>query len=138
VWGPGQKTPVHDHTVWGVIAMLRGSEVEQSYGLVDGRPRPVGKTRVLHPGEIACVSPAIGDIHSVSNLYEDQVSISIHLYEGNIGRISRSVYDMATGERKPFVSGYSNLYTPNLWLRALADTIKDNRKPAAQRGQTDE
>ena len=25
VWGPGQKTPVHDHTVWGVIGMLRGS-----------------------------------------------------------------------------------------------------------------
>ena len=26
VWGPGQKTPVHDHTVWGVIGMLRGAE----------------------------------------------------------------------------------------------------------------
>ena len=22
----GQKTPVHDHTVWGVIGMLRGTE----------------------------------------------------------------------------------------------------------------
>ena len=28
VWGPGQKTPVHDHTVWGLIGMLRGAEKE--------------------------------------------------------------------------------------------------------------
>ena len=25
VWGPGQKTPIHDHTVWGIIGMLRGA-----------------------------------------------------------------------------------------------------------------
>ena len=31
VWGPGQKTPVHDHTVWGLIGMLRGSEVAQAF-----------------------------------------------------------------------------------------------------------
>jgi len=24
VWGPGQATPIHDHTVWGLIGMLRG------------------------------------------------------------------------------------------------------------------
>ena len=27
VWGPGQKTPVHNHTVWGLVGMLRGEEV---------------------------------------------------------------------------------------------------------------
>ncbi len=26
VWGPGQTTPVHDHTVWGLIGMLRGED----------------------------------------------------------------------------------------------------------------
>ncbi|MFQ6746868.1 cysteine dioxygenase, partial [Bordetella pertussis] len=31
VWGPGQKTPVHDHTVWGVIGMLRGAETDQPF-----------------------------------------------------------------------------------------------------------
>ena len=24
VWGPGHRTPVHDHTVWGLVGMLRG------------------------------------------------------------------------------------------------------------------
>ena len=32
VWGPGQATPIHDHTVWGLIGMLRGAEQCQSYG----------------------------------------------------------------------------------------------------------
>ncbi|MFA5521163.1 MAG: cysteine dioxygenase [Castellaniella sp.] len=115
VWGPGQETPVHDHTVWGVIGMLRGAEVEQPYRLVDGRLEKAGEAQTLKPGQVACVSPRIGDIHRVSNAYDDQVSISIHLYGGNIGRISRSVFDLETTERKQFVSGYSNDMVPNLW-----------------------
>jgi hypothetical protein len=26
VWGPGQGTPIHDHTVWGMVGVLRGRE----------------------------------------------------------------------------------------------------------------
>src|SRR5947209_5874380 len=33
VWGPGQRTPVHDHTVWGLIGMLRGSEISRNYAV---------------------------------------------------------------------------------------------------------
>jgi predicted metal-dependent enzyme (double-stranded beta helix superfamily) len=35
VWAPGQATPVHDHTVWGLISILRGQEVS---GLGAGWP----------------------------------------------------------------------------------------------------
>lgn len=115
VWGPGQKTPIHDHTVWGVIAMLRGAELEQHYRRTDDGLVPTGAQSRLNPGDVACVSPRIGDIHRVSNAHEDKVSISIHLYGGNIGRVRRSVYDAQTGEPKGFVSGYSNDMTPNLW-----------------------
>ncbi|AEC20949.1 hypothetical protein PT7_2409 [Pusillimonas sp. T7-7] len=115
VWGPGQKTPVHDHTVWGVIGMLRGAEVDEPYHFVDGKLERAGDSSVLQPGQVACVSPRIGDIHRVSNAYDDQVSISIHLYGGNIGRITRSVYEPKTATRKEFVSGYSNEAVPNLW-----------------------
>ena len=109
VWGPGQKTPVHDHTVWGVIGMLRGAEQGERFAL-DGPGRPMKSlgVDVLEPGEIDCVSPTIGDIHRVSNLYPDRVSISIHVYGGNIGRIQRHVYDEASGSTKDFVSGYTN------------------------------
>ncbi len=115
VWGPGQKTPIHDHTVWGVIAMLRGAELEQHYRCTSEGMVAVGPEVRLNQGEVSCVSPTIGDIHRVSNAYADKVSISIHLYGGNIGRIHRSVYDPQSAEPKEFVSGYSNALTPNLW-----------------------
>ena len=109
VWGPGQKTPVHDHTVWALIGMLRGAEVGERFELHgEGRPMKSLGTDRLDPGHVDRVSPTIGDIHRVSNAHADQVSISIHAYGGNIGRIRRHVYDEHTGTTKEFVSGYTN------------------------------
>lgn len=110
VWGPGQKTPIHNHTVWGVIGMLRGTEYEQRYEIAAGAaPRKLGPEGRLEPGDTAIVSPTHGDVHLVRNAHDDRVSISIHLYGGNIGRINRTVYDPDTGQEKSFVSGYSNI-----------------------------
>ena len=120
VWGPGQKTPVHDHTVWGIIGMLRGTECAQRYTRdAQGRIVASGAEATLRPGDIDTVSPTLGDIHVVRNGLDDQVSISIHLYGGNIGRISRHVFVPGTETVKDFVSGYSNALSPNLWARRL-------------------
>lgn len=107
VWGPGQATPIHNHTVWGVIGMLRGGEYSQRYEIGGSAPVPVGPDELLSPGSVEIVSPTHGDIHRVRNAHDDRTSISIHLYGGNIGRISRSVFDPSTGAPKDFVSGYS-------------------------------
>lgn len=108
VWGPGQCTPIHDHTVWGLIGMLRGAEYSQPFRLdAAGRPVPDGTEIRLGPGQVEAVSPRIGDIHRVRNAYGDRVSISIHVYGADIGRVHRSVFT-PEGERKPFVSGYSD------------------------------
>ncbi|VCU71617.1 Cysteine dioxygenase type I [Pigmentiphaga humi] len=115
VWGPGQRTPVHDHCTWGVIGMLRGAEIDQRYRRAESGLAPDGPARRLGPSDVATLSPAAGDIHQVRNAYDDRVSISIHLYGGNIGRIARHVFDPASGEGKPFVSGYSSHLVPNLW-----------------------
>lgn len=118
VWGPGQKTPIHDHTVWGIIGMLRGAECSQRY-VRDAAGRLIAQEEeeTLQPGAIDIVSPARGDIHRVRNAFDDRVSVSIHLYGGNIGRIQRHVFSADTGQSKAFVSGYSNALTPNLWAR---------------------
>lgn len=108
VWGPGQKTPVHDHTVWGVIGMLRGGETCARYEREGDRLVAMGEPALLHPGEVDAVSPAIGDIHRVANAYDDRVSVSIHAYGANIGKVRRHVFDLATGAAKEFVSGYAN------------------------------
>jgi predicted metal-dependent enzyme (double-stranded beta helix superfamily) len=118
VWGPGQATPIHNHTVWGLIGMLRGAERSQPYArTADGRWEPGGESTVLLPGQVEAVSPAVGDVHKVSNLHDDRVSISIHIYGANIGAVQRSVF-LEDGTRKPFVSGYSNTELPNLWDRS--------------------
>lgn len=108
VWGPGQTTPIHNHTVWGCIGMLRGMEVDQAF-VVDaqGKPQPSGSELLLHPGQVSFVSPVIGDVHQVSNALADQVSISIHVYGANIGKVERQVYPAEGGAAKAFISGYS-------------------------------
>lgn len=108
VWGPGQKTPVHDHTVWGVIGMLRGGERCTAYHQENGKVLPAGEDLTLRPGDVEAVSPTIGDIHVVRNAFDDRVSISIHAYGANIGKVKRHVFDGETGAAKEFVSGYAN------------------------------
>lgn len=109
VWGPGQRTPIHDHTVWGVIGLLRGAEHSQQYERSPAGMVASGEQETLRPGDVAAVSPAIGDIHRVSNAYDDRVSISIHAYGADIGKQPRHVYDPATGAAKDFISGYSTM-----------------------------
>ncbi len=118
VWGPGQRTPIHDHTVWGLIGMLRGAEYSQPYAIdTEGVPRPAGDAVRLEPGHVEAVSPTVGDIHRVHNAFDDRVSISIHVYGANIGAVRRHVYP-ETGGSKSFISGYSNSTLPNLWDRS--------------------
>ena len=38
VWGPGQATPIHDHTVWGLVGILRGAERCEEFTLQGGQP----------------------------------------------------------------------------------------------------
>jgi len=108
VWGPGQKTPIHNHTVWGLIGMLRGAEYSQGYEQkTDGSLAVEGAPVRLEQGAVEAVSPDIGDLHAVSNVFDDRASISIHVYGANIGKVERSIFQL-DGSTKTFISGYSN------------------------------
>ena len=115
VWGPGQKTPVHDHTVWGMVGVMRGAERCDEYGLDASGRLVAGGGHDVGPGDIDLVSPRVGDIHRVSNGLADRASISIHVYGANIGAVKRHVFDPATGQPREFISGYSSDVMPNLW-----------------------
>lgn len=115
VWGPGQFTPIHDHTVWGIVGVLRGAEFCESYQRDKTGKLTGGGEYRLSTGKVECVSPSLGDIHRVRNAYDDRVSISIHVYGADIGAVQRHVYVPDTGEVKNFVSGYSSQNLPNLW-----------------------
>jgi len=108
VWGSGQKTPIHDHTVWGLVGVLRGAELCDEYHLIDGKPQPQGRSHVLQHGQIEAVSPTVGDWHKVANHIEHQPSISIHIYGGDIGSIKRHMLS-ENGAVVDFISGYSTV-----------------------------
>jgi predicted metal-dependent enzyme (double-stranded beta helix superfamily) len=113
IWMTGHRTPIHDHTVWGLVGVMRGEELCEEFS-------PELKAMGAHPvrrGEVDRVSPRIGDIHVVSNAGQ-QTAVSIHVYGANIGAVRRHTFDPATGRAKEFVSGYHNTALPNLWDRS--------------------
>ncbi|MGE0874628.1 MAG: cysteine dioxygenase [Burkholderiales bacterium] len=118
VWQPGQKTPVHDHTVWGLVGVMRGAELCQEYAdAVAGKPMNQTGEHLVNPGDVDRVSPRIGDIHVVSNVGA-KTAVSIHVYGGNIGAVRRHVFDAASGAPREFISGYHNSVLPNPWDRS--------------------
>jgi predicted metal-dependent enzyme (double-stranded beta helix superfamily) len=119
VWGPGQRTPIHDHTVWGMVGVMRGAERCEEYAdPLRGESLACRGTHLVEPGGIDRVSPTVGDVHVVSNALADRPSVSIHVYGANIGAVRRHVFDPASGAPRDFVSGYHNAVVPNFWDRA--------------------
>lgn len=114
VWSPGQQTPVHNHTVWGLVGILRGTEVSQPYRQDGAALVEDGAPRRLKAGDVERLSARFGDIHRVWNGSTTETAVSIHVYGANIGAVRRSVY-APDGSVKPFISGYANAFLPNFW-----------------------
>ncbi len=119
VWSAGQSTPVHDHTVWGLVGVLRGAERCDEFHLQGGQPVATGKQHVMQRGDIEADSPTLGDWHRVSHAWDGGPAVSIHIYGANIGAVRRHRLD-ASGAVLDFVSGYDNALLPNLWDRSVA------------------
>jgi predicted metal-dependent enzyme (double-stranded beta helix superfamily) len=115
VWGPGQGTPVHDHTVWGMVGVLRGAERCEEFKRDTSGALVASGEHFLPVGAVDLVSPTVGDVHRVSNALADGVSVSIHVYGANIGKVRRHVFEMPGAVEKVFISGYVNGELPNIW-----------------------
>ena len=103
---PGAMTPVHDHLAWGLIGLYRGNQDEEFYRPGDGRLELV-RRRPLQPGDHYRLLPPRDDVHRVRTT-SDVTSVSIHLLASDTGCVLRHTYDEATGEARPFRSGYVN------------------------------
>ena len=113
VWMPGHRTPIHNHTVWGLVGVMRGEEMCEEFSSSMEKVH----SHQSKPGDVDRVSPTVGDIHVVSNA-GTETALSIHVYGANIGAVRRHTFDPATGAPKEFVSGYHNRTVPNLWDRS--------------------
>lgn len=108
VWGPGQGTPIHDHTIWGAVGVLRGAERSQRFAVSgNAPPQALGEPETLAAGTVETVSPRVGDVHQVVNAFTDAVTISIHVYGADIGKVERHIFPPNGGARR-FISGYAN------------------------------
>jgi predicted metal-dependent enzyme (double-stranded beta helix superfamily) len=104
---PAAETPVHDHLAWGLVGLYRGTQDEEIYAQGDAGLELVER-RALAPGDFYVLIPPRDDIHRVRTT-SPETSVSIHLLTNDTGCVWRHAYDPATGEARPFRSGYVNL-----------------------------
>ena len=103
----GSETPVHDHLAWGLVGLYQGTQDEEIYAERNGGLELL-ESRELAPGDFYELIPPRDDIHRVRTT-SGETSVSIHLLTNDTGCVWRHTYDPATGERKPFRSGYVNV-----------------------------
>jgi predicted metal-dependent enzyme (double-stranded beta helix superfamily) len=104
---PGAQTPVHDHLAWGLVGLYCGTQDEEIYVQGDAGLELVER-RALAPGNFYVLIPPRDDIHRVRTT-SAETSVSIHLLTNDTGCVWRHAYDPATGEARPFRSGYVNV-----------------------------
>jgi predicted metal-dependent enzyme (double-stranded beta helix superfamily) len=104
----GAETPVHDHLAWGLVGLYRGTQAEEIYARSDDGELALVEQRTLAPGDFYALIPPQDDIHRVRTT-SDTTSVSIHLLTNDTGCVWRHAYDPATGDVRPFRSGYVNV-----------------------------
>lgn len=91
-WGPGQKTPIHDHSgMWCVEGVWGGSIDVQQFELVsrdDDRFRFEARNSYeAGVGSAGCLIPPY-EYHSISNACNETPAISLHIYGGEMKQCS--------------------------------------------------
>ena len=91
-WGPGQATPVHDHSgMWCVEAVWEGQIEVTQYELSEVRgdlyklePRTTMRAGIGSAGSL--IPPH--EYHTIRNPLSDQCAVSIHIYSGEMCQCS--------------------------------------------------
>ena len=89
-WGPGQRTPLHDHAgIWCVEGVVEGRMDVTQFDLIEDHAGTTGAYRFEEKG---CVHAAVGsagslippfDYHILANAL-DRPSITLHVYGGEM------------------------------------------------------
>lgn len=112
VWQPGQMTPIHDHSCWGVMGIVQNMLEEVCYDrLDDGRRADFAELEQsrgtdVGQGGVAYLLPPYEEIHRIGNT-SNQPTISLHVYGRDLDEIN--VFDAHTGKVSPMRIKY---YSP--------------------------
>ncbi|MGE3174420.1 MAG: hypothetical protein AB7O97_17450 [Planctomycetota bacterium] len=112
VWLPGQATPVHDHSCWGVMGLIDNSLEEICFDRLDDGSRPEfaelqqSRGTEVGKGSVAYLLPPYEEIHRIGNV-SDKPTVSLHVYGRDLDEVN--VFDQATGKVSPMRIKY---YSP--------------------------
>ena len=104
VWQPGQTTPIHDHSCWGVMGLVQNSLEEVCYERLDDGSRPdfceleQSRGTDVSTGGVAYLLPPHDEIHRIGNT-SSKPTISVHVYGRDLDEVN--VFDPVTGKVSP-------------------------------------
>jgi len=88
-WGPGQRTPLHDHAgIWCVEGVLEGEMEVKRYELTEEVEE--GLCRFVERGVVAATAGTSGALippfehHTLANALPDSASLTLHVYGGEM------------------------------------------------------
>jgi len=104
VWMPGQMTPIHDHSCWGVMGILQNTLEEVCYDRLDDGSQPdraelrQARGAEVERGTVAYLLPPYEEIHRIGNT-SNRPTISLHVYGRDLDAVN--VFDPVTGKVNP-------------------------------------
>lgn len=112
VWAPGQGTPIHDHSTWGVAGILTNELRIANYDRLDDGTKPgfaelrEASSITAPAGTVTYVLPPNDEIHVLENP-TDQVTVSLHVYGKQITECNR--FDLAARTYVPWSLSYDKV-----------------------------
>lgn len=122
----GHTMPMCQEPVWEIMGLLRGAVGCQRFAVADGAaPEANGAAKLLKPGAVETFSPKRGQAVQMRNALDDGDSVSIHVYGGDIGKLTRRAV-AADGSIRAFSNGYANAADrPPYDILAIQTRIQD-------------
>jgi hypothetical protein len=124
LYGPGEYTPIHDHSSWGVSGAAAGELGVIRYGReddgsVEGFAQLLQAAPIyLQPGEIELTRPLNEGIHQTGNPV-DGTTIMVSIYGSPIRRLYINRFDDKSGK-------VEKLYPPRIRKKMLAAQALDH------------
>jgi predicted metal-dependent enzyme (double-stranded beta helix superfamily) len=112
VWMPGQHTPIHDHSCWGVMGILQNTLEEICFDRLDDGKQPEfaqleqSRGTDVGAGSVAYLLPPYEEIHRIGNT-SSKPTVSVHVYGRDLDEVN--VFDQVTGKVSPMRIKY---YSP--------------------------
>jgi predicted metal-dependent enzyme (double-stranded beta helix superfamily) len=108
VLSDGQGLLIDQPLLWEIVGVLRGGVFLRTHDASANPPAaPTDQGRVLRAGDVNTRGSRTTEAVALSNALPDQISICIHVYGGDLSRLSRRILTAnACGEGLPF--GYAN------------------------------